>query len=265
FKIIVDDVLLPRGASSSVGSLDGLSPSVVVLLLCLALVLVHLLAGLLNSIAGFVFIRTGLQVLLEMRTRLYATLQALSLKFHDARASADSSFRVAYDSQSVQTLYNKGFTAILASAVTLVSMSIIMLQLDWQLTLLSMAIVPFVLWAIRHYAEHVRRESRVIQERESALLTEAQEGLNSIRVVHAFGREDYEVSQFRHQAAESFRANLKLTFTNLSSALVAGTLMAAGTALLYYVGSLHVLDGTLTLGELLVFSTYLLMLYQPIE
>src|SRR5262249_28888034 len=92
-----------------------------------------------------------------------------------------------------------------------------------------------------------------------------QEGLNSIRVVHAFGREDHEVSQFRNEATESFRANLKLTFTNLSSALVASTLMAAGTALLYYVGSLHVLSGTLTLGELLVFSAYLLLLYQPLE
>ena len=144
-------------------------------------------------------------------------------------------------------------------------MFVIMLTLDWQLTLLSMAIVPFVVWAIRHYAEHVRRDSKIIQERESAVLTVAQEGLSSIRVVHAFGQEEREISQFRDQATESLRANLKLTFTSLSSALVASTLMAAGAALLYYVGSLHVLSGTLTLGELLVFSAYLVMLYQPIE
>jgi ABC-type multidrug transport system fused ATPase/permease subunit len=265
FKIIVDDILVPQGAAGPTGLLGGLNLASAVLLLCAALVVIHLLAGLLNSVASFVFIRTGLQVLLELRTRLYAALQALSLKFHDSRATTDSSFRVAYDSQSLQTLYNKGFTTIFASAVTLVSMFVIMLHLDWQLTLLSMAIVPFVLWAIRHYAEHVRQESRHIQERESAVFTLVQEGLSSIRVVHAFGREDHEVSQFRNQAKESLRANLKLTFTNLSSALVASTFMAAGTALLYYVGSLHVLAGTLSLGGLLVFSAYLVMLYQPIE
>jgi ATP-binding cassette subfamily B protein len=265
FKIIVDDILVPQGAARPTGLLGGLNPASAVMLLCAALVVIHLLAGLLNSVASFVFIRTGLQVLLELRTRLYAALQALSLKFHDSRATTDSSFRVAYDSQSLQTLYNKGFTTIFASAVTLVSMFVIMLHLDWQLTLLSMAIVPFVLWAIRHYAEHVRRESRHIQERESAVFTLVQEGLSSIRVVHAFGQEDHEVSQFRNQAKESLRANLKLTFTNLSSALVASTLMAVGTALLYYVGSLHVLAGTLTLGGLLVFTAYLVMLYQPIE
>jgi ABC-type multidrug transport system fused ATPase/permease subunit len=265
FKLIVDDILVPSGADGPEGFLSGFSPEAAILLLCSVIVLIHLLSGLLQSVANFVLIRTSLQVLLELRTRLYAALQALSLKFHDARASTDSTFRVAYDSQAVQTLYNKGFTSIFVSAVTLVAMLVIMLHLDWQLTLLAMAIVPFVLWAIRHYAEHVRHESRVIQERESAVLTVAQEGLSSIRVVHAFGREEHEVAQFRNQAMESLRANLKLTFTNLSSALIAGTLMTAGTALLYYVGSLHVLAGTLTLGELLVFSAYLLMLYQPIE
>ena len=66
----------------------------------------------------------------------------LSLKFHDARRSADSSFRVAYDSQAIQTIYNKGFTNIFGSVITLVGVFVIMLQLDWQLTLLSLGIVP---------------------------------------------------------------------------------------------------------------------------
>jgi ATP-binding cassette subfamily B protein/subfamily B ATP-binding cassette protein MsbA len=266
FKIIVDDILVRQDVAGPAGGLLGsFSQGTAVLLLSGALVVVHLLAGLSSSIANFVFASTSLQVLLELRTRLYTALQALSLKFHESRATADSSFRVAYDSQSIQTLYSKGFMAILASVVTLMSVFIIMLTVDWQLTLLSMAIVPFVIWAIRYYAEQVRRESRSIQERESAVLTVAQEGLSSVRVVHAFGQEEREVSQFRNHAVESLRANLKLMFTSLSSALVASTLMAAGMAVLYYVGSLHVLSGTLTLGELLVFSAYLVMLYQPIE
>ena len=63
-------------------------------------------------------------------------------------------------SQSIQTLYSKGFIAILASVVTLVSMVVIMLTLDWQLTLLSMGIVPFVVWAIRYYADMSAAESK---------------------------------------------------------------------------------------------------------
>ena len=72
-------------------------------------------------------------------------------------------------------------------------------------------------------------------------------------------------SQFHQQARQSLQANLRLTLTNVNSALVISTLMVFGTAAMYYVGTLHVLEGTLSLGSLLVFSAYLLMLYQPLE
>jgi ABC-type multidrug transport system fused ATPase/permease subunit len=83
--------------------------------------------------------------------------------------------------------------------------------------------------------------------------------------VHAFGREEFEVLRFHQQASQSLQANLRLTLTNVNSALVISTLMVFGTAAMYYVGTLHVLAGTLTLGTLLVFNAYLLMLYQPLE
>ena len=84
-------------------------------------------------------------------------------------------------------------------------------------------------------------------------------------MVHAFGREEFEVRQFQQQAWQSLQANLRLTLTNVNSALVISTLMVVGTAVMYYIGTLHVLAGTLSLGSLLVFSAYLLMLYQPLE
>src|SRR5256712_2825321 len=234
-------------------------------LLCLALVAIQLLWGIMNWITNYLFVKIGLQALLKLRTDLYSYLQSLSLKFHDARRSSDSSFRVAYDSQSIQTIYNKGFTNIFASVITLIGTFLIMLRLDWRLTMVSLAIVPLVVGAIYLFAHRIRRESTSIQEQESAVLAQAQEGLSSIRMVHAFGREEFEVRQFQQQPRQSFQANLRLTLTNVNSALVISTLMVVGTAAMYYIGTLHVLAGTLTLGSLLVFSAYLLMLYQPLE
>jgi ATP-binding cassette subfamily B protein/subfamily B ATP-binding cassette protein MsbA len=210
-------------------------------------------------------VKIGLEALLKVRTELYSHLQRLSLKFHDARRSADSSFRVAYDSQAIQTIFNKGFTGIFGSTITLIGTFAIMLRLDWQLALLSLAVVPLLLLAIYFFAARIRRESTFIQEQESAVLTQAQEGLSAIRMVHAFGREDFEVRQFQMQAQQSLQANLRLTLTNVNSALVISTLMVLGTAAMYYLGTMHVLAGTLSLGSLLVFSAYLLMLYQPLE
>ena len=258
FKIIVDNFLRS-------GSAIRADWRTWVALLCLALVAIQLLWGVMNWITSYLFVKIGLQALLKLRTDIYSHLQRLSLKYHDARRSTDSSFRVAYDSQSIQTIYNKGFTNIFGSILTLIGTFIIMVQLDWQLTLLSLAIVPLIVGAIYIFAHRIRRESTSIQEQESAVLTQAQEGLSSIRMVHAFGREEFEISQFHQQARQSLQANLRLTLTNVNSALVISTLMVIGTAAMYYVGTLHVLVGTLTLGSLLVFSAYLLMLYQPLE
>jgi ATP-binding cassette subfamily B protein len=258
FKVIVDNFL---GAGPAIPS----SWRLWVPLLCVALVAIQFLWGIINWVTNYLFVKIGLQALLKLRTDLYSYLQSLSLKYHDARRSSDSSFRVAYDSQAIQTIYNKGFTNIFGSTITLIGTFVIMLRLDWRLTLISLAIVPLIVGAIYLFAHRIRRESTSIQEQESAVLAQAQEGLSSIRMVHAFGREEFEVRQFQQQARQSLQANLRLTLTNVNSALVISTLMVVGTAAMYYVGTLHVIAGTLTLGSLLVFSAYLLMLYQPLE
>src|SRR5881394_3233123 len=191
FKIIVDDIL-PRNPHAHFGTSPDLIP-----LLCLALIGIQLLWGLTNLASNYIFVKVGLQALLKLRTDLYAYLQSLSLKYHDARRSSDSSFRVAYDSQSIQTIYNKGFTNIFSSVLTLIGMFVVMMRLDWKLTLLSLGIVPLIVGAIYFFAHRIRTESTSIQERDSAVLMQVQEGLSSIRMVHAFGREDFEISQFR--------------------------------------------------------------------
>jgi ATP-binding cassette subfamily B protein len=274
FKIIVDEILKDHGDFVQFGfrwwfgghvTTPAFNAAETIALLCLAMVVIQLLWSLLNLASNYIFVKIGLESLLRLRTELYAHLQRLSLKFHDTRRSADSSFRVAYDSQSIQTIYNKGFTNIISSGVTLFGTFAIMLRLDWQLTLLSLAIVPLLLGTIYFFAKRIRTQSTTIQEQESALLTQAQEGLSSIRMVHAFGREEFEVSQFHRQAHGSLQANLRLTMTNVKSGLAISTLIVSGTAAMYYVGSLHVMAGTLTLGALLVFVAYVVMLYQPLE
>ena len=272
FKFIVDGVLDKTAGTADTRELlqkwfSDSGSATVILWLCVAMVLISLLGGLINLVSNYLFVHVGLQALLKLRTDLYSALQALPLKFHDSRRSADSSFRVAYDSQSIQTIYNKGFATVLSSIVMLAATFIVMVRINWPLTLASLAILPPVVWAIRFYAVKVRRQSTDIHERESDLLTIAQEGLSQIRMVHAFGRESFEVDQFRRRASKSLEANMRLNMTSVASALVVGTLMAAGTALMYYIGSLQVMNpaANFTLGDLLVFSAYLLMLYQPLE
>ena len=272
FKYIVDGVL-PGDASHGSAQARAFvahwfgwtNPAGVVLCLCVIMALIALLSGIVNMFSSALLIRIGLKALLHLRTQLYSCLQSLPLLFHDARRSSDSSFRVAYDSQSIQTIYNKGFATIFGAVITLIGALVIMLKMNWQLTLISMLVLPPVVWAIRYYGDRIRRESTTIQERESDLLATAQEGLGSIRMVQAFGRESFEVEQFVRHATRSLEANFRLSMTSMRSALVVGTLMALGSAVMYGEGSLQVLHGTLSLGDLTVFVAYLVTLYQPIE
>jgi ATP-binding cassette, subfamily B, bacterial len=270
FKFIVDGVLdAGPGNAEARATLTrwfgDISPAGAALWLCVALVVISALWGVVNLVSNLIFIRVGLQALMRLRTDLYAGLQALPLKFHDGRRSADSSFRVAYDSQAIQTIYNKGFATIFSSVVMLLWTFGIMLWMNWPLALTSLAVLPFAFLTIRYFADRVRRQSTTIQERESDLLTITQEGIAQIRMVQAFGRESFEIRQFQDRAARSLAASMRFNRTSILSTLVVTTIMAAGTALMYYVGSRQVLAGNLTLGDLTVFIFYLPMLYTPLE
>jgi ATP-binding cassette subfamily B protein len=269
FAFIVNDVLPSAGKSAHGLKLAGYDlgnwslPAIVALMSALA-VGFHLISGLLSLVTGVIFLRVGLQALLRLRTEIYAYLHSLPLKFHDQRRSADSSYRVAYDSQSIQTFYAKAIFLFQSSFSIIITFGA-MWHLDWELTLLSLVVVPLMIGSMMLFAKRIRTESTTIAEMESAVLTVAQEGLSSIKMVQAFGREDHEVAQFRTSASESLEANLRLNVVSMKSALVVGTLIAISTAAMYYVGSLHVLAGTLLLGNLIYILTLLLMLYQPLE
>lgn len=244
--------------------LAGWSTAQIVAAACVAMVVIHLLSGWLNLIATMLYLRVGLHGLLKLRTDLYACLHSLPLKFHDARRSADSSFRVAYDSQALQTFYAKA-TFIFQTAITVISTLAAMAWLDWQLTALSLVVVPLMIATFRLFARRIRDESTIIAERESAVLTQVQEGLSSVKMVQAFGREDYEVDVFRSRAHGSLEANIRLQNTAMRSALIVSSLLAASTAAMYWLGSRHLLAGTLNLDGLIVINGYLLALYAPLE
>ena len=265
-KFVVDEVLRSPEGGISMPFLSGVwSFSSSLALACSALVAIHLLWGAVNLAQTYALIGVGLQALLRVRTELYAYLQSLPLRFHDVRRSSDSSFRVAYDAQAIQTYFNRGFATILGSVLTLVGTFVVMLQMSPRLAFLSLGVVPFLLLAISRYAGRIRRETTTLQAQESDVLARASEGLSSIRVVHAFGRESHEVDLFRRECRQALEANLRLSMTNVASTLVVGTLLAVGTAFLLWAGAGEVAAGKLTLGDLLVFLAYLAMLYSPLE
>ena len=241
------------------------TPGRAALLAAVAMVIIYLLAGLLGFWRNYVSIEVGLKALLQLRTQLYSYLQYLPLHFHDRRRSGDSTFRVAYDSQAIQTFYNRGFDTIFGSVITLLTTFAYMAAMDAVLAGVSLLIVPLLWITIYFFSARVRRQTTTLQQEESDVLARASEGLTSIRIVHAFGQEEYEVREFEREARQSYAANLSLTITNAISTLAISGVMALGLSLVLYVATLHILDHRLTVGQLTLFLAYVAMLYQPLE
>lgn len=230
----------------------------------LSVVALHLLAAWINVASQMLYYRVGLQGLLSLRTDLYTHLHALPLKFHDARRSTDSTYRVTYDSMSLEAFYSK-FIFLFQSAKDLLSYITAMWILDVKLTLLSMAVIPLMVLTFRIFAQRIRDQSTRISERESAVLSLAQEGLSSVKMVQAFGREPHEISQFGFAAKQSLEAKVHMQFTSMYSSLITATLLMSSTAAVCWMGGQHVLGGTLSVMSLMTITQYMNMLYTPID
>jgi ATP-binding cassette subfamily B protein/subfamily B ATP-binding cassette protein MsbA len=235
------------------------------LLAATVMVVIYLLAGAFGFWRNYLSIEIGLKALLQLRTQLYSYLQYLPLHFHDRRRSGDSTFRVAYDAQAIQTFFNRGFDTIFGSVLTLGMTFLYMLYMDWILACLSLAILPLLWLTIYFFSARVRAQTTALQQEESDVLARASEGLTSIRIVHAFGQEEFEVREFEREARASYAANLNLTVTNAISTLTVSAVMALGIAAVLYLATLHILAGRLTIGQLTLFLAYVNMLYQPLE
>lgn len=266
---VIDEVLPQTAANKlevNLGVAD-FTPEVpqAVILAAVAVLIIYALAGLFTLLQEYLVIRVGLKALLRLRTQLFHYLQRLPLVYHHQHRSGDSTYRVAYDAQAIQTFFHRGFANVLTSLATLALTFAIMWQMNPKLALLALAIIPVLWCTIYLFANRIREQTTTYQQEESEVLSRASESLSSIRVVHAFGREDHETAQFRQEAQQSYLANRKLLTTNAQSTLAVGIIMGAGLAVMLYAGAEAVLAGQIQVGELFVFLSYLAMLYQPLE
>jgi ATP-binding cassette subfamily B protein len=208
---------------------------------------------------------TGEWLTLHFRTLLFRHVQRLAFAFHDARGSADTIYRIQYDAPAIQWLTIHGVIPLLSSVITLLSMIYVTACLDWQLALVAMSVIPFLMAIPKIYDCRMRGQYTSVKELESSSLGIVHEVLTSLRVVKAFGREDHEQERFAAQSTAGMGARIRLAFAESAFGLLSHVITALGTALVLYIGVRSVLASRLTLGELLMVITYLTQLYGPLN
>jgi ATP-binding cassette, subfamily B, bacterial len=232
---------------------------------CTSILLLAILYRCGLTIGHFFLVRAGARVVQRLRCHACEHLHRLSVAYHDKTKVGDSLYRVAYDSHAAQALINGAIVPIASGTLMLIGAVIIMLQINLVLTLTTLAAAPLFILIIRGFGKTIDRQSRRYHESESALVSSVQESLSSIRAIQAFTLEPQTSEKFYQQSKLSLSANEKMTRTQLLYSACAGLAVSIGTAAVVWVAGHQVLNGNLSIGDILVFLAYLGMLYQPMN
>jgi ATP-binding cassette subfamily B protein len=262
-KIVIDYVL--PGTAPPWPLLAGMSPPALLLLATLGLVAIYGALGGISVLNNFTTISIGQGMVNDLRSRLYQHLQRLSLSFHSRAAVGDLIYRVTGDTYAIQTLAMNGLFPVLSAVVLLLGMFTVMLRLDWQLTLVAVAVCPFLVGAIVLLNRRITELAMRARESESAVYQLVQRGMSAIKVVQAFSKEEEEHHAFVSQSTASLRQSLSLYTLQTAYGAGANLVLACGTAAVLWVGAQHVWRHHLTIGDMVVFISYLASLYAPIN
>ena len=247
-------------------SLPGLLADEALLLAGIAFLIVVIFTAT-RSIAAFrryLLSKLGQETVFDMRDALYARVHALGLDYHGKKRTGDTITRVTSDVKEVRSLLVDSVVEVLSSVMILLGMLVVMVWLNWQLTLLALVTVPFLFLAVRRYREALIERMRVVRTKEGAITSVMQEAVTGIRAVKIFGREDDEMERFREESRESLRASVDSSVIEAKFSTVLGVVGGLGTSLVVYFGARQVLSGALSLGDLTVFVAYLGLFLSPL-
>ncbi len=200
----------------------------------------------------------------DLRNKIFSKIQNLSFSYHDRSQTSQLLTRVTSDIEQIRTFIGTSLIQVVSAVVTLVSIAVILLVMDWQLALITLTVVPVSGWLMAQFITRNDRLFRQVQEQLSNLNAVLQENLFGIRVVKAFVRESAERSRYTTLNDALVTANMKtirairntFPFIFLTSNLV--------TVAVFGYGGAQVIGDRFSIGELVAFNSYLALILQPI-
>lgn len=264
-QILFDNVLgerpLPGFLDFFLGDLNAVGLMLFVVIGGVVLTLVHHGLGVLDN---YVNTKLDQSMILDFRSDLFRQAQRLSLSFHDQRRSGMLIYAINSQAESAARLV-MAIPSLAQNVLTLVGMFWILMLIDWQLALLSMVVVPFLYYSVGYYMKHIQKRLYQVRNMEGESLSIIHEAISMLRVIVAFGREDYEHSRFRSQGEKTVAERVKLTVRQTLFSLAVSMITAIGTALVLGLGAYRATQGLLTPGQLLVVMSYIALVYHPLE
>ena len=235
--------------------------AVVVAIFVAAAVATLVLSGLQTYATGW----TGERILADLRNRLFAHLQRLSLGFYERNRTGVIISRITNDVEALDQLVTDGVTSLVQNTLLLVGTAVVLFYLDWRLALATLVVVPLMGLATAWFRVRSNRAYRRVRERLGLVTATLAEDIAGMRVVQSFTREPRNQESFRGVNDRYREANYETVVLNGLYFPAVDFLSSVATAIVLGYGGSRLLDGDLTFGTLLAFMLYLSNFFDPVQ
>jgi ATP-binding cassette subfamily B protein len=267
-KLIFDNVLIGQPLVTGLSWLDDTIGDDRILVLAAsvsAILVLALVRGLIYYWQSVLTARVGQEVVMSLRRQLFAHMQRLSLRFHHRASVGDLLTRLTGDINMLRELLVGVLLSVTSEAIILVGFVAVMFLMEWRLALVAVIVIPVVFVLLTVYSGRIRDAAHKQRRREGELASRVHQVLSGIHVVQAFARESDEDERLRSLSKRSMRSGLKATRLEAQLNRSVEMTLAVATAVTLGFGSLQVIEGRLTPGELIVFAAYMQSFYRPLR
>jgi subfamily B ATP-binding cassette protein MsbA len=201
----------------------------------------------------------------DLRIRTYHHLQRLSLSYFDSHQTGALLSTITTDIQTIQGFASSSTLSSIVDLFTIVGMLGIMFWLNWDFTLIVVAVTPFMLVMASRFKNVVKKATHEVRKQQSNMVAVVQQGLESMRVVKAFGRQDLEQEELGKVSRATVDAALKARRVKALLSPMIAIIVSICTAAVLWRGSSLILAGSMTAGSLIVFLSYLTQFFKPVK
>jgi len=264
--VILNEILNDTQPTGIVRAIFGSDPTVWVVLVAMitARFLIIVVGNGFTVWNHFLGAKMEQNMVLDLRSDLFRHVQRLSLTFHDKRQTGALMSQINLQAAAVGNMVMV-IPPLAEAGLTLVGMLVISVLIDWQIALLAMIVLPLLFWSFNLYGRRIVPRLQRVQKLEWQSLSIVNEAMAMMRVIVSFGREDHEHRRFREQGQTAVDERVKLTVSQSLYTLGVQTASALGISLVMGLGAWHVIEGKISIGELIVLLTYITSVYQPLE
>lgn len=235
------------------------------LLLPPALVIVTIFKGAAAYGRDYMMGWVGQKIVNDIRDRLYAHVESLSVSYFTKTPTGVIISRIVNDVNLVQGALTKAPSSLVQGVFTMVALTGYIIYLNWRLAVFSIIVLPLAGVALSKFSKRLRKASTSMQEQIGALTTHLHETIGGIRIVKAFGREDYESRRFTRKNKDLFNSLMRAIKTGAISHPIMETISILGTSFVILFGLYYIAHDRMTVGDFFSFMAALFLFYRPLR